>query len=180
MVCDRCIAAVKKELDRLNLPYSAVELGEVETIGNLIQDEIDQFRVALQALGFELIESKNARMVSQIKKVAMAWVRDEGLVKKKSRFSTYLSDSLHKDYALLSHLFSEIESTTIEQFLIRQKIERAKELLVYDELTLGEIADHLDYSSPSHLSNQFKKVTGLTPGHFKKIGAQKRNSIDKV
>lgn|SRR5258706_2441776 len=178
MVCDRCKAAVKKTLDDLRVDYSSVELGEVETNSELTISQLNQIKEAIELQGFELIETRNARIVSQIKKSILDWVRSEEI--KRTKLSVYLSDVLHKDYASLSNLFSEIESTTIEQYFIHQKIELAKELLVYDELSLTEIADRLDYSSVSHLSNQFKKVTGLTPKHFKKIGAEKRVSLDKV
>src|SRR5579859_1465605 len=171
MVCDRCVTAIKKELDNLDMGYHSVALGEVETTRELTAAEVVRLRSAIEPLGFELIENKNARLVNQIKNAAIAWARGEAALKQRVKFSAYLADALHKDYSLLSNLFSEIESTTIEQFLILQKIERAKELLVYDELTLAEIADRLNYSSTAHLSNQFKKITGLTPTYFKKIGA---------
>jgi len=178
MVCDRCKAAVKKSLAELGIDYSSVELGEVETNIELTYQQLDQFREAIESQGFELIETRNARIVSQIKKSILDWVRSEDI--KKTKLSAHLSESLHKDYASLSNLFSEIESTTIEQYFIHLKIELVKELLVYDELSLTQIADRLGYSSVAHLSNQFKKVTGLTPKHFKNIGAEKRVSLDKV
>lgn len=178
MVCDRCKAAVRKSLDELDIQYSSVELGEVETNRELTVEQLTLFKTAIETQGFELIETRNARVVSQIKKTILDWVRSGEM--NNIKLSAYLSEALHKDYASLSNLFSEIESTTIEQYFIHQKIERAKELLVYDELSLTEIADRLGYSSVAHLSNQFKKVTGLTPKHFKSIGAQKRVSLDKV
>jgi AraC-like DNA-binding protein len=178
MVCDRCVAAVKKSLDELKINYGSITLGEVETIGEYADYQLNQFKELIEAQGFELIETRNARVVSQIKKSILDWVRSEGV--KKTKLSVYLAEALHKDYASLSNLFSEIESTTIEQYFIHQKIELAKELLVYDELSLTQIADRLGYSSVAHLSNQFKKVTGLTPKHFKNRGAEKRVSLDKV
>lgn len=178
MVCDRCKAAVRKSLDELGVQYSSVELGEVNTNLELTAEQLNLFKTAIETLGFELIESRSARVVSQIKKTIMDLVRSDEM--NNIKLSGYLSEALHKDYASLSNLFSEVESTTIEQYFIHQKIERAKELLVYDELSLTEIADRLGYSSVAHLSNQFKKVTGLTPRHFKSIGAQKRVSLDKV
>src|SRR5258708_5450702 len=162
MVCDRCKAAIKKELDRYQIHYKSVELGEVELEGQPSDHALHRFKDAIELLGFELIEDKTARQVNQIKNVIIQWVRGEEQKNKKLNFSSYLSEILHKDYASLSNLFSTVEGTTIEQYLIRQKVERAKELLVYDELSLGQIADHLNYSSVSHLSNQFKKITGLT------------------
>ncbi len=178
MVCDRCKAAVKKSLDEVRINYSSIELGEVETNNELTSQQLDKFKEVIESQGFELIETRNARIISQIKKSILDWVRNEDI--KKTKLSVYLAESLHKDYASLSNLFSEIESTTIEQYFIHQKIELVKELLVYDELSLTQIADRLGYSSVAHLSNQFKKVTGLTPKHFKNIGAEKRVSLDKV
>ncbi len=178
MVCDRCKAAVKGELDKNGIAYDSIELGEVKLKGSLSDKQLSSLTSGIENLGFELIEDKSARLVSQIKKAIIEWVH--GKENPKLKFSAYLSDLLHKDYASLSSLFSTVEGTTIEQYLIHQKIERAKELLVYDELSLSEIADQLHYSSLQHLSTQFKKITGLTPSHFKKIGAAKRVSIDKV
>ncbi len=178
MVCDRCKAAVKKSLDDLEIGYKAVELGEVETEEGLTANQLNKLMENIEAQGFELIETRNARIVSQIKKMILDLVRSKEV--RKLKLSAYLSDALHKDYASLSNLFSEIESSTIEQYFIHQKIELVKELLVYEELSLTQIADQLGYSSVAHLSNQFKKVTGLTPKHFKNIGAEKRVSLDKV
>jgi len=178
MVCDRCKAVIKKTLEELRIDYSSVELGEVEVTSGITSTQLNRFKVKVESHGFEMIETRNARIVSQIKKAILDWVRSDG--RRKLKLSVYLSDALGKDYASLSNLFSEIESTTIEQYFIHQKIEFAKELLVYDELSLSEIADRLGYSSTAHLSNQFKKVTGLTPRHFKTVGAEKRIALDKV
>ena len=180
MVCDRCKAAVKKELDKNKIHYASIHLGEVELSGHLENESLQRFRNGIELLGFELIQDKPARQVNQIKKAIIDWVREGEPRNKNQKFSVYLSEVLHRDYASLSNFFSGIEGTTIEQYLIHQKIERAKELLVYNELSLGQIADQLNYSSVQHLSNQFKKVTGLTPSHFRKVGAKKRNSNDKV
>ncbi|NOT74276.1 MAG: AraC family transcriptional regulator [Cyclobacteriaceae bacterium] len=180
MVCDRCKSAVKKELEKHRIEYSSLELGEVGMKELPSRNSLQSFSSSLQELGFELLEDKSARTVNQIKKTIIGWVRDEESKNKRLKFSSYLSETLHKDYGSLSNLFSTIEGTTIEHYLILQKIERVKELLVYAELSLGEIADQLSYSSVQHLSNQFKKITGLTPGYFKKIGAEKRVPLDKV
>jgi AraC family transcriptional regulator len=169
---------VKKTLDDLQIDYVSVELGEADTSTELTSAQLGNFKEAIEAQGFELIETRNARTVSQIKKLILDLVRSHKV--RKLKLSVYLSEALHKDYASLSNLFSEIENTTIEQYFIHQKIELAKELLVYDELSLTQIADRLGYSSVAHLSNQFKKVTGLTPKHFKDIGTEKRVSLDKV
>ncbi|MBS1682533.1 MAG: helix-turn-helix domain-containing protein [Bacteroidetes bacterium] len=178
MVCDRCIAAVKETLRGLDISYNSVELGEVDA--EISEAKIFLVKTELEKIGFELLETRAAQTVNKIKKNILNWVRGKKPLNRKMKFSAYLADALNKDYASLSKLFSETESTTIEQYLIRQKIELAKELLVYDELTLGQIADELNYSSIAHLSNQFKKITGLSPKHFKAISSQKRVAIDKL
>jgi AraC family transcriptional regulator len=180
MVCDRCKAAVKNELDKNKIQYQNIELGEVSLMTMPSENQMNTFEESITALGFELIEGKAARLVNQIKNAAIDWVRGKEVENKKWKFSSYLADKLSKDYNYLSNLFSSVEGTTIEHYLIDQKIERVKELLVYDEFSLSEIAHQLSYSSVQHLSNQFKKVTGLTPSHFKKLGATKRTSLDKV
>jgi AraC family transcriptional regulator len=180
MVCDRCKAAVKNELDRNKIQYENIELGEVALREIPSEKQLTSFQKSITDLGFELIENKSARLVNQIKSIAIDWVLGKEVENKKWKFSSYLADKLTKDYNYLSNLFSSIEGTTIEHYLINQKIERVKELLVYDEFSLSEIANQLSYSSVQHLSNQFKKVTGLTPSHFKKMGAIKRKALDKV
>lgn len=180
MVCDRCKAAVKRELDKTKIQYHHIELGEVALDKSPNQQQIDSFRQAIEPLGFELIEEKSARVINQIKSAVIALVQGKDAQGRQMKFSAYLADKLSKDYNYLSNLYSSIEGTTIEQYVIHQKIEKVKELLVYNELSLSEIADQLGYSSVQHLSSQFKKVTGLTPSHFKTIGDQKRKPIDKV
>ena len=180
MVCDRCKTAVRGELDKAGVGYSSLELGEVELTEPVAAGALEKFRNGIEPLGFELIEDKPAREVNQIKQAALDWARGSDGKNRKMKFSAFLSDRMHRDYATLSNLFSSVEGTTIEQFVIHQKIELVKELLVYNELTLSEIAVRLGYSSVQHLSNQFKKVTGLTPSHFKQIGALKRQTIDRV
>ena len=180
MVCDRCKAAVKNELDKNNIAYKHIDLGEIELAQPPSEKQLESFRESIEPLGFELIEDKSARLVNQIKATVLRWVREEESKNKKLKFSAYLADQLAKDYNYLSALFSSVEGTTIEQYLIHQKIERVKELLVYDERSLTEIAHQLNYSSVQHLSTQFKKVTGLTPSHLKKVGQLKRKSLDKV
>jgi AraC family transcriptional regulator len=177
MVCDRCKTAVQRALEKNNLAFTNLELGEVELRFQPDENQLEQFKSDIEEIGFELIEDKNARIISKIKKVVMVTVREAGL---KTKLSAQVSEALHKEYTSLSNLFSSVEGITIEQYAILQKIEFVKELLVYDELSLSEIAHKLRYSSVQHLSNQFKKVTGLTPSHFKKIGEQKRQPIDQV
>ncbi len=180
MVCARCKTAIRNELDKAALEYMTVELGEIELTEQPTDKQLKIFKSGIESLGFQLIEDKSARQVNQIKKIIIERVRGQNSQKRKLKFSAFVSDAMHKDYTSLSNLFSGIEGTTIEQYLISQKIEFVKELLVYNEYSLAEIADQLAYSSVQHLSNQFKKITGLTPSHFKKIGARKRQPIDQV
>ena len=180
MVCDRCKAAVKNELDQAGMTYSSLELGEVELSKAPDTSQMEKFKSGIERLGFELIEDKPARDVNLIKQTVLDWVRGQEKANRKLKFSAFLSERMHRDYSSLSSLFSGVEGTTIERYLIGQKIELVKELLVYNELTLSEIAHRLNYSSVQHLSNQFRKFTGLTPSHFKKVGAIKRRSIDEL
>lgn len=180
MVCDRCKLAVKRALDDHQIEYTQVELGEIDLEKDPSPEKLNSFKGAIEQLGFELIEEKSARVINQIKSAVIALIQDKEEQSRKMKFSAYLADKLSKDYNYLSNLYSSIEGTTIEQYVIHQKIEKVKELLVYNELSLSEIAEQLGYSSVQHLSSQFKKVTGLTPSHFKIIGDQKRKPIDKV
>ena len=180
MVCNRCIMAVQNELNKLGVPVKNIRLGEVTLEKLLTPGERTQFSESLNQLGFELIDDKKSRLIERIKSVIIEQVLYQGKNGNKENLSELLSSTLQHDYSYLSNLFSAIEGTTIEQYHIAQKIEKVKELLVYDEMTLSEIADLLYYSSAAHLSNQFKKVTGLTPGHFKQIGLERRKPLDKV
>ncbi|HEY0655072.1 MAG TPA: AraC family transcriptional regulator [Chryseosolibacter sp.] len=180
MVCDRCKLVVKDRLEKNGIGYKNIELGEIELSGQPTEEQLRKFSADVNELGFEIIEDKTARLVSAVKTAVLEFVRDPSPSARKLKFSTYLSDKLNKDYNYISNLFSALEGTTIEQYLIHQKIERVKELLVYDELNLSEVAHQLGYSSVQHLSNQFKKVTGLTPSHFKQLGDKKRTALDKI
>ncbi|MGC4021121.1 MAG: AraC family transcriptional regulator [Cyclobacteriaceae bacterium] len=180
MVCDRCKATVEKELKKHSIGISSIELGEVESIEKIDQKKLHELDHSLRGHGFELILDKTTRLIEQIKKSAIEYIRSPNAKSRSQNFSAYLSNQLLKDYNSLSSIFSEVEGITIEQYVIQQKIERVKELLVYDELTLSEIAHQLNYSSVQHLSTQFKKITGLTPSHFKAIGAKKRKSLDAI
>lgn len=180
MVCGRCIKSVAKILLELNIPYTKVLLGEV-LLSNPIEDAAkEMLNEKLKAEGFEIIDDRKSQIISQIKKFIVEYVQNLDQKGEKINLSKYLSENLHYDYTYLSSLFSSVEGQTVEKYLILQKIERAKELLVYDELTLSEISYKLGYSSVAHLSNQFKQVTGLTPTHFKSIGAAKRISLDSI
>ena len=179
MVCDRCKMVVKSELEKLGIKPVNIELGEVTLDKPLDEGQKLLVQNALTPLGFELIDDKKSRLIEHIKTLIIELVHHNNN-KLKINLSDYLSDKLHLDYNYISNLFSEIEGTTIEKYIIAQKIEKVKELLVYDELTLSEIAFRLNYSSTAHLSSQFKKVTGLTPSHFKTIKTNKRKPLDKV
>lgn len=180
MVCDRCIKSVSNILSEMDLPYEKVLLGEITLTGSLPADKKNILAEKLTNEGFELIDNQKSKIISQVKTLILEYVQSLDYNTKKITFSAYLSEKLNSDYSYLSSLFSSVEGQTIENYLIHQKIEKAKELLVYNELSLSEIAYKLGYSSTAHLSNQFKKVTGLTPTHFKSIGAQKRVPLDKV
>lgn len=179
MVCNRCIMAVKNELDKLGFQPINLILGEVELEKDIDDNEKIILNNHLQTLGFELIVDKKSRLIGQIKSLIIELVHHHNS-ELRTNLSDFLSNKLHHDYSYLSNLFSEVEGTTIEKYFIAQKIEKVKELLVYDELSLSEIAFLLNYSSVAHLSNQFKKVTGLTPSHFKNIKIDKRKPLDKV
>ena len=171
--------AVAKALEERALAYQTIELGEVSLADPPSKEKIVELKSALLQLGFELIDDKKSKLVEQIKAEVITSIHRSNQNIKKN-FSTHLVEKIGKDYSSLSSLFSEIEGITLERYIIYQKIEKAKELLVYDELSLGQIADQLNYSSIQHLSNQFKKVTGLTPSHFKKMRHPSRKALDKV
>lgn len=178
MVCNRCISAVGGLLTELKIPYTSVELGEVIIPDELKKHQTVDLKNKLKELGFELLDDAKKKIIEKIKSIIIQQVH-YGNGEERYNLSDVLSSALHKDYSYLSHLFSEVEGTTIEKYLINQKIEKAKELLVYDELSLNQIAFQLGYSSVAHLSAQFKKVTGLTPTYFKNLGGQ-RKKIDEV
>ena len=160
MVCIRCKMVVKDELTKLSLHYTTVELGESDILENISALQRHQLKVALLKSGLELIHYSEEPLTIN--------------------FSDYLSQQLQFDYTYLANLFSEVQGTTIEHFMIAHKIERVKEMLVYDELNLTEIAYQMHYSSVAHLSAQFKKVTGLTPSYFKKIRIKRRTMLEDV
>ena len=170
---------VKEELTRLGLQYTSVELGEAEVLGTISESQHDQFRDALLKSGLELMDDKKSVLIQRVKNIIIELVHysEEPLTIK---FSEFLSQKLSHDYTYLANLFSEVQGTTIEKFLIAHKIERVKELLVYDELNLTEIAYLMHYSSVAHLSGQFKKVTGLTPSHFKQLREKRRSMLEDV
>jgi AraC-like DNA-binding protein len=179
MVSIRCKLVVKSELDRLGLHYKVVELGEVQIEENINEDQRMQLKMALLPSGLELMDDKKAILVEKIKNVIIEMIHYEDELPK-TNFSDFLSEKLNYNYTYLANLFSETKGITIEQFIIHHKIERVKELILYDELNLSEIAWRLHYSSVAHLSNQFKKVTGLTPSFFKSLKEKRRTALDNV
>jgi AraC-like DNA-binding protein len=164
---------VKSELEKLGLHYTTVELGEAEITDNISKDQLDTLKVALKKTGLELMDDRKKILVEKIRTTIIELIHynDEQI---KINLSDYLSEKLNHNYTYLSNLFSEVKGITIEQFYLSNKIEKVKELLVYDELNLSEIAWKLHYSSVAHLSNQFKKMTGLTPSHFKNLKHKRR------
>lgn len=179
MVCPRCIAAVENVLREANIPFGAIKLGEVELTTDLTDMQQSELATKLQSIGFELLESERSKTISQIKTLIIKQIHHDKH-KLNVNLSTLLADALHQDYSGLSRLFSSVEGITIEKFAMRQKIERVKELLFYDELNLSEIAFEMNYSSVAHLSAQFKKETGMTPTQFKANKDSGRISIDGV
>jgi AraC-like DNA-binding protein len=183
MVCNRCVSAVTQELERLGLHPEKVVLGEVTLSEEQMRpDTLDQLDQNLKQLGFERIDDRKARLIEAIKNKVITMIHHTDRVDRKHNWSDILSEELHYEYNYLSNLFSSVEGITVEQYIIRQKIERAKELLFYDELNLSEIADRLGYSSVAHLSAQFKKITGLTPSELKKSRSidQTRKPLDSI
>ncbi len=170
---------VKSEFEKLGLPAIAVELGEVELEYNITDSQKDILLSNLQNLGFDLIDDKKTKTVERIKNLIVDLVHHKNN-DLKINLSEYLSKNLNQDYNSLSNLFSEVENTTIEKYFISQKIEKVKELLVYDEHSLSEIADILNYSNVAHLSNQFKKITGFTPTSFKQSKDKMRIQLENL
>lgn len=181
MVCNRCIAAVNGLLLELGYTHFQIGMGWVTLADGVLTDDNKQLLShRLEQLGFELIDDRKSRIIEAIKNLVIQKVQHENLFLQQFNWSDLIADALHYDYKYLSTLFSGVEGVTIEQFIILQKVEKAKELIVYDELSLSEIADRLGYSNVAHLSNQFKKVTGMPPGKFRELGAERRKPLDLV
>lgn len=179
MVSNRCKMMVRDELKKLGLHFMVVDLGEVEIMEDLSAEQRLQLQEALQESGLELMDDKKAILIEKIKNIIIEMVHHSDEVVK-TNFSDYLTTKLDYDYTYMANLFSEVQGTTIAQFLISHKVERIKELIIYDELSISEIAWKMNYSSVAHLSNQFKKVTGLTPSHFRQLKDKRRSPIEDI
>ena len=182
MVSNSCKMMVKEELKKLGLHFIVVDLGEVDILEDLTEKQLNQLKIDLSQLGLELLDDKRIVLIEKIKNIIIELIlnSDETI---KIKFSNFLSEKLHHNYTYLANLFSEVQGISIQHFMILHKIERVKELMFYDELNLKEIAYRLNYSSVAHLSNQFKKVTGLSPAHFKQLKQLKdkmRSPIEEV
>ena len=179
MVCTRCIKSVTGIFNQAGVDVKAVRLGSVETINPIKGEQMDIIRQNLVDEGFEILDSQKQKLIERSKNLLIEKIQT-GEIEEHFIVSDFLEKKLNKEYTYLSRLFSEVEGITIEQFFILQKIEKVKEWIAYDELTLSEIAWKLGYSSVAHLSSQFKKITGLTPSHFKKLGVNHRKSLDAI
>jgi len=179
MISNRCKLTVKEELKKLGLHFIVVDLGEVEIMENITPEQRELVKAALFNSGFELMDNKRAVLIEKIKNTVIEMVHHSDEIIK-TNFSNYLSEKLNHDYTYLANLFSEVQGTTIEQFIIAHKIERIKELIIYGEQNITEIAWKMNYSSVAHLSNQFKKVTGLSPSHFKQLKDKRRSPIEEL
>ncbi|WP_192349728.1 AraC family transcriptional regulator [Algoriphagus sp. Y33] len=179
MVCPRCIASVKEVLNRLQLPYSTVELGKIVLDSHPEFPQKKQLAESLEARGFELLEEGKSTLISQIKSILIGQIQHSDQPMSEN-YSSFISENLMHEYTYLSKLFSQVEGITIEKYITRLKIERVKELIFYKEKSLSEIADLLNYSSVAYLSSQFKKETGMSPSAFRKQGSHKQTSLDKI
>lgn len=179
MVCRRCKIAVGDVLHQVGLQPLSVELGEVELVKEPTKQQYEKIEKLFHALGFELIDDRKSKIIERVKNLIITLIHSQD-IEDNIKLSDRIASHLHQDYNTVSNLFSSVEGTTIEKYYILQRIERAKELLIYDEYTLSQIADQLGYSSVAYLSNQFKKITGFTPSHFKKIREIKRRNIEEL
>ena len=179
MVSVRCKMMVKEELNKLGLKHGTIDLGVVEVLNDLSEEQRQQLRVNLLKSGLELLDDKRSILIEKIKNVIVEMIHHSEEVPR-TNYSEYISDKLDYDYTYLSNMFSEVKGITIQQFIIINKIERVKELLLYDELNLTEIAHRLHYSSVAHLSNQFKKITGISPSFFKKLKKKRNENLENM
>jgi len=181
MVCRRCLLAVENILDEVSIDYQKVIAGEIHLAADISEEQNNLLDTRLSAIGLELIDNKMSNIIEKVKQLVIKKARLEvSEAENRLNLSVYLSQNLYHEYTYLSSLFSSIEGRTIENYFIQQRIEKVKELLVYNEMTLFAISVEMGYSSTAHLSHQFKQITGLTPSHFKKVGSSKRKLIDQV
>ncbi|MEO8236170.1 MAG: helix-turn-helix transcriptional regulator [Flavobacterium sp.] len=180
MVCQRCIMVVEQELERHNLVADSVHLGEIIFKDELSDEQIAQLKIGLASNGFEVLDDRKAMIIEKVKNIIVTLIHGSEDIAVKRNFSDIIAQQLPIDYNYISSIFSSTTGITIEQYIILQRIERAKELLVYNELSLSEISYKLGYSNVQHLSTQFKKITGLTPSYFKSIKDSKRNPLDQL
>jgi AraC-like DNA-binding protein len=178
MVCDRCILVVKNELIRLNIPFQKVELGQIHFDEDLNDSDLKNLSETLIDNGFEILNSRESKLIERVKQTVIGVLHEQSIELSNENYSNLISRELGCNYSYISKLFSQTEGQTIEHYIIKQKIERTKELLTYGELTLSEIANDLNYSSSQHLSRQFKQTTGMTPSEFRMNG--KRKKLDTI
>ena len=179
MVSLRCKMVVKEELKKMGLHFIVVDLGEVDIMENISMEQREQLKAALLTSGLELMDDKKAVLIEKIKNVIIEMIHYAHELPT-NNYSDFISEKLNYDYTYLSNIFSEVNGITIQQFIIIHKIERIKELIIYDELNMSEIAWKMNYSSVAHLSNQFKKITGLTPSHFRQLKDRRRSPIEEI
>jgi AraC family transcriptional regulator len=179
MVCNRCILVVRQELEKLNMLPALVTMGEIQFTEPPSTQQLRLLNENLRSLGFEILDDQRQKQIEKIKTELIKKIQS-GELEEHFSISKFLSKTLNREYSYISHLFSEVEGITVEQFFIMQKLEKVKELIIYNEMNLSEIAFRLGYSSVAHLSAQFKKMTGLTPSHFRKVGLAQRKSIDAL
>lgn len=180
MVCNRCIKVIQDEFDKLGIAIESIKLGEINITKKPNNLEIITIKEVLETNGFELLDDKKSQIIDRIRTLVVEIAHHNKEVKAHSNYSDFIAQELGYDYSYLSHLFSSAEGITIEKYFILQKVEKVKELLDYDELSLKEIAYQQGYSSVQHLSNQFKKITGLSPTHFKNLKEHKRLPLDEL
>ncbi len=179
MVCPRCITSVKSIFDEMKIKTLRIELGTIEIQKPILEQEKAKLSQKLESIGFEILDDKNASQINQIKSIIIQAIHHDS-EQIKTKFSELLSNKLNQEYSALSKKFSAVEGITIEKFIQKQKVEKIKELISYQQLNLNEIADQLNYSSSAHLSSQFKKITGLTPSQFKQLKKSDRDFLDKI
>lgn len=180
MVCNRCVMVVQQQLQAASIPFNSIVLGTITLQQQISEEQLADLREKLASVGFELMDDQKAAIVTKIKSTIIGMIHHNEMAEANKKLSALLAEKMNMDYNYLSSLFSSVEGTTIEKFVIAQRIEKVKELLVYNEMNINEIAFELGYSSVQHLSQQFKKITGLTPSQFKQLDQPQRRPLDQV